>query len=143
MTPHQAYRRNAQSGWTRIEMLLAIYDAAILALDNGIETLQQEEPAGAERSHPVLRLRASQLCLLLASGVDANGSEISAHIRALCIYCMDQIAVSDPAAWMNARRVLATLREGFQGIREQGIQLEAEGVIAQLPQESAQTLLHV
>ncbi|WP_437227807.1 hypothetical protein SH661x_000565 [Planctomicrobium sp. SH661] len=139
MTPQQAYRRNAQSGWTRIEMLLAIYDATIAALDAGIDVLNQNR----HDAYPAIRLRATQLFILLISGVDPEVSEVGVNIRSLCIFCLDQIETRDPAAWSDARNILATVREGFQRIREEGIQLEAQGAIPQLPQASTQTLLHV
>jgi len=139
MTPHQAYRRTAQSGWTRIEMLLAIYDATIAALDHGIDALNR----GATDEYPSLRLRASQLCLLILSGLDTNEDGVARHIHDLCLFSLDQIAQQDAKAWTDARNILATVREGFQEIREKGIQMEAEGTITQLPTGTERTLLHV
>lgn len=139
MTPHQAYRRNVQSGWTRIDMLLAIYDNTISALDDGLDVLNRNELS----AYPARQLRASELCLLLLSGVDTNASESAMRIRDLCLYCLDQISQPDPDGWLNARNILTTLREGFQAIREQGVRMEAEGAIAPLASGTSHTLLHV
>lgn len=139
MTPHQAYRRQVQSGWTRIEMLLAIYDGAIAAVDDGIDVLNRNDLS----QYPQRQLRASQLCLLLLSGVDPESSESAAHIRDLCLYCLDQIGQSNVESWTSARNVLSTLREGFLGIREQGNRMEAEGTISPLSTSTSHTLLHV
>src|SRR5690606_10674601 len=125
MTPHQAYRRNTQSGWTRVEMLLAIYDSTIRALDDGIDVLNQNNLAEVPR----LRLRASQLLLLLISGIDENADQPAQQIRDLCIFCVNQVATDDISAWTGARNVLETLREGFQGVRELAIQMESNGEI--------------
>lgn len=138
MTPHQAYRKTAQSGWTRIEMLLAIYDATIASLDNGIDALNQNRL----ETFPALQLRSSQLCLLIISGIDSNASEVAGNLRNLCMFCMDQISQPDLHAWTSARNVLETIREGFLAIKDQGIQLEAAGSITQLPRDTAQTLMH-
>jgi len=139
MTPHQAYRRTSQSGWTRIEMLLAIYDATIETLDAGIQSLHSQQAA----EYPALQLRASQLCLLLISGVDANATGVAAHVRELCLFSIDQISRPEVDRWKHARNVMTTLREGFQGVRDEGNQLEAAGTIPSLLQQDAQTLLHV
>jgi len=139
MTPHQAYRRSSQSGWTRIEMLLAIYDETIAAFEEGLETLSQ----GRMADYPARQLRASQLCLLLISGVDSNASEVANHVHNLCVYCLTQVSQPVAANWSHARDILATLRSGFQEIREQGILMEVEGAIPRLSSTPAQTLLHV
>ena len=139
MTPHQAYRRNAQSGWTRIEMLLAIYEGTIAALDDGLDSLNRNQKS----EYPARQLRVSQLCLLLISGIDPVPPEEGSNLRELYVYCLDQISQPDVNTWTNARKVLVTLREGFQGIREQGIQLEAEGAITPLTSSTSHTLLHV
>jgi len=139
MTPHQAYHRSSQSGWTRIEMLLAIYDETITAIEGGLEILNQDRMA----DYPAQQLRASQLCLLLISGIDPGGSDVSRQIYSLCLFCLNQISQPVAGNWTHARDLLMTLRSGFQEIREQGIQMENEGTIARLSSAPAQTLLHV
>lgn len=139
MDPRLAYRRNTQSGWTRIEMLLAIYDGAINSIDSGIELMQQ----GRTQDYPAAQLRSVELCLLLISGIDVNASSTAVQIHQLCIFCLGQLKTMEIANWEDARSILATLREGFEAIREEGNDLESSGVIAGLPQDSEHTLLHV
>lgn len=139
MHPYQAYRRQTQFAWTRVDMLLAIYDATIASLDAGIEAMQGQD----QKMDPAHQLRASQLLLLILDGIDAEGSEVAARIRDLCLFCVNQVSSPTVAAWTSARDVLSTLREGFQAIREEAIQLEAAGVIPQVSQTGPQTLLHV
>jgi flagellin-specific chaperone FliS len=139
MQPHLAYRRQAHSAWTRIEMLLAIYDGAISSLDQGITALQQAD----QRQYPRHHLRASQLILLLIDGLDEDHGELATRIRDLCTFCIRQIGQPSAESWTNARNVLITLREGFHSIREEGIRLEAEGAIPPLANTGSQTLLHL
>ena len=40
MNPHQQYRRNSSYGWTRIDMLIHIYNHTINSLQNGAELLE-------------------------------------------------------------------------------------------------------
>lgn len=139
MHPYQAYRRHSQFAWTRVDMLLTIYDAAIATLDSGIQVLQEQDL----KMDPAIQLRASQLLLLLLDGIDVESSDVAARIRDLCLFCVSQIGSPTAASWTSARDVLCTLREGFQAIREEAIHLESAGVIPQLPQTGPQTLLHV
>ncbi|WP_175517389.1 flagellar protein FliS [Planctomicrobium piriforme] len=138
MHPHLAYRRSAQSAWTRIDMLLAIYNAAIESMDSGIDLLNRHD----SQAYPSAQLRTSQLLLLLLDGIDPDSAEVSARIRDLCIFCFSQISTPSIENWTNAREVLATLRDGFEAIRAEGVRLEAEGVIPQLSMSASHTVLH-
>ncbi|WP_437187420.1 hypothetical protein SH668x_000814 [Planctomicrobium sp. SH668] len=136
MTPQQAYKKNAQSARTRIEMLLAIYDSTISTIDAGIQNLQSEDRSG----YPSLQLRVSELCLLLISGLDTQ-STLGARIRDLCIFCIDQTSHAEVQGWESARSVLNTLREGFLEIREEGNRLESCGEIPRLSEVPEHTLV--
>lgn len=139
MDPRLAYRRNTQSGWTRIEMLLAIYDGVIDSIDSGIAAMRE----GRTQDYPTAQLRAIERCLLLISGIDTDASSTAVQIYQLCVFCLGQLKTMEIAPWEDARRIISTLREGFQAIREEGNQLEASGAITSLPQMTEQTLLHV
>ena len=45
MTPYETYQRRMASGWTRIDMLLALYDGAILRLEQAHATLRASAKA--------------------------------------------------------------------------------------------------
>lgn len=128
MQGFQAYRKNAVAGWTRIEMLLAIYDNAIASLDGGIEALNTRDQNSFARQ----QLRSFQLLVLLLDGIDVKSGETASRIRDLCVYCIEQTSTGSIENWTSAREVLVTLREGFQAIREEANQLEATGAIPSL-----------
>jgi flagellin-specific chaperone FliS len=138
MQPSQAYRRNAQSAWTRVEMLLAIYDALIQHLDDGIDMLNRQDLS----AYPQKQLKVSQLILLLLDGVDTRSGELAEHVRDLCIHALGQISEPVTSHWEHVRELMQTLREGFQGIRAEANLLESTGEIRPLHHATSHTMLH-
>lgn len=138
MHPHAAYRQQSQTAWTRIDMLLALYNATVSSLDEGIDLLNRQDTVG----YSTIQLKTCERLLHLIDGIDAERSETSARIRDLCVFCIGQIAHPSIPDWTSAREVLATLRDGFEEIRTEGIRLEAEGVIPPLSLSTGHTLLH-
>ena len=135
---YQTYRRASQASWTRVEMLLAIYDATLTSIATGIEALNTHD----EETHTAQQLRATKLLLLILEGIDPN-DETAGRIRDLCLFCLNQVAISSASAWISAQEVLTILRDGFEGIREEAVQLEASGEIPRLDQSPEQTLMHL
>ena len=137
MNPHYAYRRNAQSGWTRIEMLLAIYEATIKSLESGIAAVD----AGDQRALNKQYLKTSQLLVLIIDGIDSESGEVAERVRALCTYAISQVGSLSRDGWRNALVVISTLHEGFEGIREEAIELETQGAIPSLSEATTRTVL--
>lgn len=132
MQGSHAYRKNALAGWSRIEMLLAIYDNAIASFDAGIDFLSRKSISDFAPQ----QIRTLQLLVLLLDGINADSGEVARNTRDLCVFCIEQASTADPQNWRGAREVLVTLREGFRGIREEAIQLEATGQIPGLTSSS-------
>lgn len=128
MKPHILYKSRQATGWTRVDMLLAVYDGVIRAIDQGIAASMQPGtgiPATA-------RLQAQKLLLLLLEGIDPKAGEVAESSRQLLVFCVEQIQSAVTSDWMTARKVLALLREGFQDIREEAQKLEESGQIPRL-----------
>jgi len=119
-------------------MLLALYTSTIEHLDAGIDLLNRHDLA----SDPALQLKVSEHLLMLVDGIDSETSDVAGRIRDLCVFCLGQIAQPDVQSWVSARNVLVTLREGFESVRDEGIQLEAAGSIPPLSLATGQTVLH-
>lgn len=134
--PH-AYRRHAQAGWTRIDMLLAIYEAAVASLERGIAALDADDRPEFARQH----IKAAQLLVLLIDGIDLDGGETATRIHALCIFAIGQIGTLSGDGWRNALDVIRTLQEGFEGIRDEARDLEARGIIPSLDRDPSRTVL--
>ncbi len=119
MTPQMMYRQRQAAGWTRIEMLLAIYDAAISAIGEGVAEL-----SGAGSVSSVSRLKSQKALLVLLEGIDPEAGEVAASAQRLVAWCVQQIQSEDLPAWEATSRVLQTLRSGFAGIHEEANRLE-------------------
>ncbi len=119
-------------------MLLALYQSTLAQLDAGIDALRQDD----QSLYAPIQLKAVEHLLLLVDGADAERSEVAGTVRDLCVFCMGQIAEPNLEKWTGARKVLATLCEGFEAIRQEGILLEASGDIPPLSLQNGQTLLH-
>lgn len=127
MTPYDRYRTRAATGWTRIDMLLALYDAALRAVDEALAGMTTQGQAT-----PQVRLKAQQFVLLLLEGIDASAGEPAPSIRRLLLFVLDRLQAEGVAAWRDARKVLGLVREAFQQVADEACRLEQQGVIPPL-----------
>lgn len=128
MNPHNRYRTAKAMSWTRIDMLLLIYENAIEALDRGVTVLESEDHT--EMMH--VRVDAQRKVLLIAEGLSVDEDPTAAHIMNLCVFILDQIAADEVENWKTSVRLLETLHEGFQGIADEARELEKKGSIPSL-----------
>ena len=128
MNPHLKYRNAKAISWTRIDMLLVIYEAAIEALDRGIAILESQD-----HSHlPPARIDAQRKVLLIAEGLSIDEDPTAAHIMSLCIFVLDQVQSDSLEQWKTSVKLLETLHDGFQEIADDARELERTGQIPQL-----------
>jgi flagellar secretion chaperone FliS len=128
MNAYQKYRRTDDpTGWTRMDMLLALYDKALERLDRAEAALRADDPATA-----VPQLAKTQLIVTeLASGVRVEiNPEANTNMLRLYEFVAHELARATVEGIENARKVLRTLREGFEAIRAEANDLERSG---QLP----------
>ncbi|HQX49175.1 MAG TPA: hypothetical protein PLY87_07600 [Planctomycetaceae bacterium] len=128
MNPYSKYKQASSLAWTRIDMLLVIYDQAVLALDEGRRLLGENR---ASELGPV-QLRAMRALVAIVDGLDLRQGELPIQIVRLVEFSLDQIRSSSPNAWHSAAEVINTLRSGFQQIQEQARNDEYEGRIPAL-----------
>jgi flagellin-specific chaperone FliS len=130
MTPLRTYsQQQGAAGWTRIDMLLALYDGLIDRLRQAVTALEAND---AGTAGPML-MRAQTLVMELLAGVNPEaGDPSSRDLLRLYDFIANAIAQGDRRQLESAIRVLVTLREGFQGIRAEAAQLERDGVIPPL-----------
>ena len=123
-----AYRRyqkpEPQSGWTRIDLLLALYDKALERLDKAEAALRAGDLGTA-----VPELSKTQTIIIaLAGGVRVEvNPEMNTNILRLYEFAVDALRQPTVAAIGNVRTVLRTLREGFETIRAEANELERAG----------------
>ena len=129
MNPIAAYRAATATSWTRIEMLLALYDAAIESVERVVTSF---DTPGDPSAITTEKLRARKLTLEILDGIDASQGDVAANCQRLIIYTLEQFRLDERAHWDAACRVLKTLRDGFAGIKSEAIELESQGQIPQL-----------
>lgn len=119
------------SGWTRIELLLALYDKALERLDTALAALGRGDTGAA-----VAQMAKTQLIVTeLAAGVRVEvNPEANTNILRLYEFVAHELTKPDPLHIGNARKVLATLREGFEAIRAEANELERSGQLANADQ---------
>ena len=128
MNPHLKYKTTQSLAWTRIEMLLLIYDQAVTTLNEGARLLESNR---FSELTPV-SLKAMRTLLMIADGLNLNQGELPAQVMRLVVFSLDQIRTQSPEAWRSAANVMSKIREGFQEIQEQARIDEYEGRIPAL-----------
>ncbi|MDG1897830.1 MAG: hypothetical protein P8J37_23265 [Fuerstiella sp.] len=128
MNPHLKYRNAKAIAWTRIDMLLVIYEAAIEALDRGVHILESED----RNDLPHARIDAQRKVLLIAEGLSIDEDPTAAHIMNLCVFVLDQIQNDSLENWKTGVKLIETLHEGFQEIADDAREVERTGQIPQL-----------
>jgi flagellar biosynthetic protein FliS len=137
MNAYLTYQKQQPINTTRIDLLLALYDGAIERLTNAVAALKVNDRA---RATPMIA-RVQLIVCELAAGVrpDIN-QEMGTNFLRLYEFIVHQLKTPEIANLLAAIKVLNTLREGFEHIRSEAIQLERSG---QLPQVQPDLTLQV
>ncbi len=130
---HSAYRQASATSWTRIDMLLALYDATLFAVEHGVQAIQ----AANEKSLIEYRFRSQRLITELLSGVDTEQGELPENVHRLLMFCLMQTCGESEEEWSSAASIIAELKGAFRTIRDQAVQLEQSGSIPALNQLAA------
>lgn len=116
---------NLMTGWTRIDMLLAIYDRGITAIRGADEAKNENDPHRQARH----TLEAQKCILALHGGLNPDESEVALNVARLLnfvLLCLEQQRFSD------AVQILEQLRSGFEAIHDDAVKMEREGKIPPL-----------
>jgi flagellin-specific chaperone FliS len=130
MNPYQKYRRQEElANWTRADLLLALFDKSLERLDRAEALLQAGDPIGATS----LLAKAQLTVMGLASGVNVEvNPENGTNMLRLYEFVVHELRQPRAEGIANARKVLRTLREGFEAIRDEANELERRGQIPPL-----------
>lgn len=125
-TPNNPYRLETQfGGWTRIDMLLAIYDKAIVAT-KAIEVAEKE----GDQSTAISRLIEAQKCILaIHGGLKPDEYDIAYNIARLLNFVLLQL---EEKKYGNAVKFLEKMRGMFSQIYDEAVKLESAGQIPSL-----------
>ena len=129
-----AYRDNATTGWSRIEMLNQLYRAALDATQKAADAVSANSAAAGQHC-----VQALALVNTIETGLDLNQGELPQRIQQLCHFVQASLLSGDVAKLESAVRVLRLLAEGFSGIQKEAIELEENGQIPPLQLSACDT----
>lgn len=124
MSPHFAYQRSAAAAWSRIDLLLTVYDVGLQCAQAALQAARSGDLEAMTRQ----RLRFYRVLLQILDGLDGE-HVTSRNIQRLALYLFDRSNDGGEDDWLSIVRVLQTLRDGYAAIREEAVQLEEQGVI--------------
>jgi flagellin-specific chaperone FliS len=110
------------NGWTRIDMLLALYQRSI----DSVQAAKSAKESQSESSMGVFVLEAQKTILAIHSGLKADEDEVARNIARLLNFVLMRIEEQN---FDEASRFLEQLHESFSAIRETAVELEASGAI--------------
>jgi flagellin-specific chaperone FliS len=120
ITSLQAYRQQSAQSWTRIDLLLALYDAGIQALEAGAVALRTGDERAARRH----RSRTQRVLIEVLDGLNPEFPETTDRIRQLALYVLSCVTGADPSRWDAAARILSTLRSAYDAVRDDALAYE-------------------
>jgi flagellar biosynthetic protein FliS len=125
MNPYQKYAQQQQvAGLSRIDLLLALYDGALARLGKAEMALTNGDVPVAT---PYLS-KAQLIVTELAAGVRLDVDEqMGTNMLRLYEFVVHQLKTPRLENVRNAAKILTTLREGFEGIRDEANRLERGG----------------
>jgi flagellar secretion chaperone FliS len=132
MTGYRAYKpTEPTAGFTRIDLLLALYDKALERMDTAADALDRNDPATA-----IPQLSKTQLIVNeLAAGVRVEvNPESNTNLLRLYEFVSHELAKATVPAIRGAQKLLRTLREGFEAVRAEANELERSGQLAKADQ---------
>ncbi len=128
MLPHRAYQKQQNTGPTRIDTILGLYDEALARIGQAADFLARgDEPA----ARAVLN-KAQFAISGLVCGVQGHADSVSLNMLRLYEFVTYQLTRATPEAVAAAKRVLENLRGGFETIRAEAVRLERAGLVPPL-----------
>ena len=129
MLEYQNYSpENQVNGWTRIDMLLALYDRAI----SSIRFAQEAEASNDTHLLASNTIEANKYILALHSGLKVHKDPVAENVARLLNFVMQRFAEKN---YEESIHFLEKLRSSFAQIREEATELEKAGKIPPLNNE--------
>ena len=130
MSMNAAYGSENRQGWTRIEMLLALYRETISELEK--VAAAQPDSANIFRH----RMKAMSLVAAIESGTDVRYGDVPRNVLRLCRFVRDSLVSCKPENMRCSVQVMQELYEGFSAIRSPAIKLELCGETPRLDSQA-------
>lgn len=123
MSFYQAYQRQQALGWTRVDMLLSLYDRTIDRLEQALAVLRSSN--GPEAGALLAQCRL--LVAGLIAGVNPAAGDVAINFQRLYDFVLYSLDNGSVDKLEGALQVLQTVRDGFQERRAEAVRLEREG----------------
>src|SRR5205085_7402956 len=118
---------------TRVDLLLSLFERAVVRLRQAHEALTQQQPDLACE----LLVKAEILVQAIASGVNLDQGPLAQDLLRLYEFALFAIREATPEKVDAALQVLSSLHEAFRQIREEASELERKGLIPRAAETSA------
>lgn len=123
----KAYQRKSISaGWTRVDLLVMLYDRAIAAL----ESCQIASEANERSAFQKHELTFRKTLIAIQAGLKPDESDVAFNIMRLLHFALVSF---DEHQFENCHKVLEQIRNGFLSVAEEANELERSGEIPPLP----------
>lgn len=129
MSQLDTYKKAAfATNWTRVEMLVFIYDRLIASL----EACEIGRDAGDNRTVALNQLEAFKAVAAIESGLRPEEDEVAANIARLLHFVVGEIENQN---FNSSIRAIKPVRDAFAAVQEQVNQMEANGEIQPVVQD--------
>lgn len=118
MIAHQAYSGSRRHSWTRIDMLIALYQATLLSM----EQLQDQLAEG--RVDPATQLKLQRRLIGILAGLDLSAGDLPMGIGQLVRWALSQLPSPDPRVWHHVIRTFRTICHAYESIRSEAAEQE-------------------
>jgi flagellin-specific chaperone FliS len=119
----EIYRQQRALGWTRVDLLLALYSSAIRDIDDALTAIDKNDTEASQQK----RNHAMRVVLQLQTGLDFDYGELPLNVFRLCEFVQHALLTGEKERLASARGVLATLHDAFETIRAEAVELEGRG----------------
>ena len=102
MDPRQRYKTSQAQSWTRVDMLIHIYNHAIESLETGANALL----AGQDLDTNSIRRDAVTKVMLIVDGLALDSGELAQNVLRICTFIMQRTYSNDPEAWKHSAELL-------------------------------------
>ena len=128
MTIEQYTNQTTFNGWSRIDMLLEIYDVAISSFQQAKLCLEAEN----DLEYAQHFIKGQKAILAIHAGLKPDEHDIAYNIARLLHFVLQRIEARD---FDSTIAVLTSMRSGFAAIQTEANQLETAGEIPNMPFE--------
>lgn len=128
--PTNLVLENMIGGWTRVEMLIALYNKTIVAIESA-KLAYSEDRTNDWANY---QIEANRLILGLFSGLDLDNCEIAQNVGRILTYVAGKLAEKE---FDHCLHHLTQLQQSFIAIQNEAVRMEKEGQLPPIIERNA------